>query len=204
MIWVQCPNSNFRSLAQQGQCHIRITCRNCHKENCKLQANQSLNECDPPTSPTKNNPHSDVGKCHARFEAQKLHLKQILNQTRHSFEEEIIIALAKSTCRLSLVESLHGTGFHKSMEGWSITAGTIESVESMRNQIVGATLSSTKQAVKLHNLHQLHSLSSFKYDLVPLDHHHRYDIFLYYYDCVSALLHINFIKPTFIIKTSIK
>ena len=128
------------------------------KENRKLQANQSLNEHDRPTSPTEKNPRSSMDKRNARFETQKLHLNQILNQTRHSFEEHVIITSAKSIHHLDLVKSLHGTGFHKSMDGCSITTDAIESVRLIHDQIIGAGLSSTKQAVKLHNLYQLHFL----------------------------------------------
>ena len=74
----------------------------------------------------------------------------------------------------------------------------------MHDQIVGAVLSATEQAVKLHNIHQLYSLSNFKDNLMPLDHHHLHDIHLCHCNCMSASLHVHFIKPTFIIKTAIK
>ena len=74
----------------------------------------------------------------------------------------------------------------------------------MRDQIVRAASSATKKAVKLCNLHQLRSLSNFKDDMVPPYHHHLHGILLCHYDCMSTLLHVHFIKPTFIIKTSTK
>ena len=122
------------------------------KENHKFQENQNLQKYDPPTLPTNKNPCSNMDEQNARFEVEKLHLRHILNQTRNSFDELMITTPDKGMHRLALVETMHATGLHKSMEGCTIIANEIKFVESMHGHAVSTFLLAMKQAVKLYNL----------------------------------------------------
>ena len=83
----------------------------------------------PPNKHMDENPHVFIDPRHDRFETEKLHLRQLLNQIKQSFEEQILSTPDKNVYRLALVESLNDIGFHKAIEECSITVETIVAVE---------------------------------------------------------------------------
>ena len=114
-----------------------------------------------------NNPHMSVDSRHNQFENEKFHLCQLVNQRKQSFEEHMLATQDKGIYRLALIDALNDIWFHKAIEECSITADTISAVEHMHNQLVGAVLSATKQAVTLPKLSHLRSISNFKENLIP-------------------------------------
>ena len=75
---------------------------------------------------------------------QRSHLRQMANNTKYTFEEQIKLEPDKNTFRLDLVGTLNDYDFNKAVEDCKIPDDTMTLVESMCRLINSDILSAAK------------------------------------------------------------